>query len=333
MARIVGLIYLVPILIGSLLEPVLAHEVRPAYLEIRETSPDLFAVLWKTPARGEASIRLDVVLPTGCADRVPPVSFGDGAANVLRRSVRCEGGLAGKEIRIDGLDRTLVEAIVRIERLDAGAQSLRLMSGSSALAVAESPGLITVAAVYLPFGVEHILLGFDHLCFVLALLLLIKELRRLAWAITAFTAAHSVTLAMATLGVVSLPPGPIEALIAFSIALVAAECLYVQRGQPSPTATRPWTIALVFGLLHGFGFAGALTQAGLPADAIPAALLFFNIGVELGQLAFVALVLGCFWLLRNLVPKVLRPAVQATAYGIGSLAAFWTIERLSGIFV
>jgi HupE/UreJ protein len=329
------MIYQALAILGAVLSlivtPVEAHEVRPAYLEIRETGPEQYDILWKTPARGDATIRLAVVLPETCAETVPPVSTNDGAANASRWSVKCEGGLAGQEVRIAGLERTLVETIARFERSGGAAQSVRLMGGTTSFMVAEPSTILGVAAVYGVLGIDHILLGFDHLCFVLALLLLIDNVRKLIWTITAFTVAHSITLAAATLGYISAPSGPIEALIALSIALVAAEVVAKHRGQPSPTAERPWLIAFGFGLLHGLGFAGALSETGLPDDAIPVALLFFNIGVEIGQLAFVAVLLAIAAVARWFIPGRMPQAATAVAFAIGTLAAFWTIERVAGI--
>ncbi len=329
------MIYQALVILGAVLSlivtPVEAHEVRPAYLEIRETGPEQYDILWKTPARGDATIRLAVVLPETCAETVPAVSTNDGAANASRWSVKCEGGLAGQEVRIAGLERTLVETIARFERSGGAAQSVRLMGGRTSFIVAEPSTILGVAAVYGILGIDHILLGFDHLCFVLALLLLIDNVRKLIWTITAFTVAHSITLAAATLGYISAPSGPIEALIALSIALVAAEVVAKHRGQPSPTAERPWLIAFGFGLLHGLGFAGALSETGLPDDAIPVALLFFNIGVEIGQLAFVAVLLAIAAVARRLIPERMPQAATAVAFAIGTLAAFWTIERVAGI--
>ncbi len=330
------MIYPVLVLLGTVLSlivtPVAAHEVRPAYLEIRETGPEQYDILWKTPARGAATIRLAVVLPETCVETIPAVSTNDGAANASRWSVKCEGGLSGQEVLIAGLERTLVETIARFERMSGAAQSVRLMGGRTSFIVAKPSTILGVAAVYGVLGIDHILLGFDHLCFVLALLLLIDNVRKLIWTITAFTVAHSITLAAATLGYISAPSGPIEALIALSIALVAAEVVAKHRGQPSPTAERPWLIAFGFGLLHGLGFAGALSETGLPDDAIPVALLFFNIGVEIGQLAFVAVLLAIAAVARRIVPERMPQAATAIAFAVGSLAAFWTIERVTGIF-
>jgi hydrogenase/urease accessory protein HupE len=199
-----------------------------------------------------------------------------------------------------------------------------------------------VAATYLRLGVEHILFGFDHLLFVLALVILVRGWRRVAVTVTAFTIAHSITLAAATLGFVNVPGPPVEAAIALSIMLVSVEILNARGGKPSLTARLPWLVAFSFGLLHGFGFAGALAEVGLPQHAIPVALLFFNLGVEIGQLAFVAAVLTAGGLFRTamalrLEPAPLRRTVNRldviAAYAIGTVAAFWLIERTSAFLV
>lgn len=318
-------------LVALLPGPAAGHEVRPAYLEIRERGADRYDVLWKTPTRGDATLRLNVRFPDGCSETSPLVTVNDGSAKVARWSVECAGGLADETVRIEGLERTLVEVIARYEHAGGAAQSARLMGGNTAFRIDEPSTVLGVAWVYGTLGVEHILLGFDHLCFVLALMLLIASIRQLVWTITAFTVAHSITLSAATLGLVFAPSAPIEALIAFSIALVAAEAVALYHGQPSLTSRKPWIVAFAFGLLHGFGFAGALAETGLPADAIPLALLFFNIGVELGQLAFVAGVLSAAWLARRLIGQRLAGIKLAAAYGIGTLAAFWTIERTAAM--
>jgi hydrogenase/urease accessory protein HupE len=320
-------VLLLTILAFALPRPAGAHEVRPAYLEIRQSAPERYDIFWKIPARGDAAIKLDVELPKNCRDTNARATVADTASRAMRWQVACKGGLAGREIRIDGLDSTMLETIVRFEREDGAVQSVRLLAGTTSFVVSEPSSFLGVASVYLPLGVEHILFGFDHLCFVLALLLLIDNVRRLVWAISAFTIAHSFTLTAATLGYVTAPSGPIEALIAFSIAVVASEVIVSRRGEYSPTVQRPWIVAFGFGLLHGFGFAGALSQTGLPQDAIPLALLFFNIGVELGQLAFIGLVLSAGFLVRWIGQGLPRHATVATAYGIGILSAFWTIQR------
>ena len=185
---------------------------------------------------------------------------------------------------------------------------------------------------YLELGVEHILLGIDHLLFVLALLLIVKGWGRLVGTITAFTISHSITLAAATLGFVSVPQAPVEAIIAMSIMFVASEIIHARQGRPGITEDKPWIVAFVFGLLHGFGFAGALTEVGLPEQSIPLALLFFNIGVELGQLLFVGACLIVFALTRPLHGRIPSGSWRLAPYAIGSLAAFWTIERIVGFW-
>jgi hydrogenase/urease accessory protein HupE len=197
-----------------------------------------------------------------------------------------------------------------------------------------------VAAAYFWLGVNHILLGVDHLLFVLALIILVRGWRRICFTITAFTIAHSITLAAATLGFVHVPGPPVEAAIALSIALVAAEIINSARGRGSLTARLPWIVAFAFGLLHGFGFAGALSEVGLPNHAIPIALLFFNIGVEVGQLLFVAGVLVLFALLHRISTALVRLEESRLqqwmqlggAYCIGGVASFWLIERVSGFW-
>ncbi|MEM8631474.1 MAG: HupE/UreJ family protein [Pseudomonadota bacterium] len=308
-----------------------AHEVRPAFLDIRELTPESYEVFWKVPVGGRAPRELTVALPENCADATPRVATRGGNSFAERWTVDCAGGLSGKVVEILSPERALIETIGRVEMADGRSQSVRLLAGTTSFTVMDDSTFWGVAATYLPLGVDHILFGFDHLCFVLALLFLVQDTRRLIWAITAFTVAHSITLVLASLGHVSVPGAPVEALIALSIVLIAAEALAARRGELSPTALRPWKVSFAFGLLHGLGFAGALTDTGLPADAIPAALLFFNIGVEIGQLIFVAMVLSLCWVVRRVSLSAYTGGVTAALYVVGSIAAFWTIERVAGI--
>jgi hydrogenase/urease accessory protein HupE len=275
-------------------------------------------------------------LPQGTQDVVEPrASFSDGAY-VERRTIRCDGGLTGRAVTIEGLSATSTDVLVRIESLAGAIQTERLTPTKTAFVVQATPRAGEVAATYLRLGVEHILFGFDHLLFVLALVILVRDWRRVAVTVTAFTMAHSITLAAATLGFVHVPGPPVEAAIALSIMLVAVEILNARSGKPSLTARLPWLVAFCFGLLHGFGFAGALAEVGLPQHAIPIALLFFNVGVEVGQLIFVAAVLSLIWFFRRAASQLLEDAliqrtfdrVDVTAgYGIGVVAAYWLIER------
>jgi hydrogenase/urease accessory protein HupE len=268
---------------------------------------------------------------------LPRVSFG-GGAYIERRTIRRDGGLAGQAVSIEGLSATSTDVLVRVESIEGVIQTERLSPTKSSFVVQAVPGSGEVAATYLRLGVEHILFGFDHLLFVLALVILVRDWRRVAVTVTAFTVAHSITLAAATLGFVNVPGPPVEATIALSIMLVCVEILNARRGKPSLTARLPWLVAFSFGLLHGFGFAGALAEVGLPQHAIPIALLFFNLGVEVGQLVFVATVLTTLDLFRSamalrLGPVPVQHAVNRldviTAYAIGAVAAFWLIERTS----
>lgn len=310
-----------------------AHGLRPAYLQITETAQHEYEVNWKAPALLESSIGFDVRLPDECQQIKAPRQVNQGANIVRNWTVMCDGGLLGREIVVAGLAPAAIETIVRIERLDGNAQNLRLAPGEDRFTAAEPSTWVSVASAYVPLGIDHILLGFDHLCFVLALLLLVDNTRKLVWAITAFTVAHSITLSVAALGFVDVPSAPVEALIALSIVLVAAEVVAKARGGDSPAMRKPWMIAFAFGLLHGFGFAGALAETGLPNDAIPLALFFFNVGVEIGQLVFAITVVALLAVLERFSPSVLSPMRTAITFAIGSLAAFWTIQRISGIIV
>jgi hydrogenase/urease accessory protein HupE len=330
------------VLAALLAQPARSDELRPGYLELRQTDPSTYSLLFKIPARGE-DLRLSVYvnLPVGTMDiGAPRISFGDGAY-VERRTVRRDGGLAGHAITIEGLSATSTDVLVRIETLAGAIQTERLSPTRTAFVVQAAPGAGEVAATYLRLGVEHILFGFDHLLFVLALVILVREWRRVAVTVTAFTIAHSITLAAATLGIVNVPGPPVEATIALSIMLVSVEILNARNGRPSLTARWPWLVAFSFGLLHGFGFAGALAEVGLPQHAIPLALLFFNVGVEIGQLVFVAAVLSLIWSLRLVASQLWEAAFVkrcfdrldvATAYGVGIVAAYWLIERTTAFF-
>ena len=323
-------------------QPARSDELRPGYLELRQTAPDTYNLLFKIPARGD-DLRLAVYLklPEGTQDvGMPRASFGDGAY-VERRTIRRDGGLAGRAVTIDGLSATSTDVLVRVESLAGALQTERLSPTRTAFIVQTAPGAGEVAATYLSLGVEHILFGFDHLLFVLALVILVRDWRRVAVTVTAFTIAHSITLAVATLDLVNVPGPPVEATIALSIVLVAVEILNARHGKPSFTERLPWLVAFSFGLLHGFGFAGALAEVGLPQHAIPVALLFFNIGVEVGQLIFVAVVLSLIWLSRYAALLLLNVALVnrafgrldgAIAYGIGGIAAYWLIERTAAFF-
>ena len=306
---------------------------QPAYLEFRELEADRYAMLWKVPAgSGTRRLAMHVVLPDGVEVLGEPRLIGVGGAWIERSELRLAGGLAGQEIRIAGAAVGVTDVIARVERLDGSSQVERLPVDKLSFTVETPAGTGYVAWSYLVLGFEHILGGIDHLLFVLALLLLVHGWRRIVATVTAFTVAHSITLVAATLGWVHMPGAPVEAIIALSIVFVASEFLHSRQGRPGLTERAPWVVAFSFGLLHGFGFAGALSEVGLPDKAIPVALATFNIGVELGQLAFVAVVLTLRQCAMRLAGGSLRWVPTATAYGIGTVATFWTIERIASFW-
>lgn len=312
-----------------------AHEVRPAYLELKETAPGQFSVLWRTPVL--AGMRLPVVLklPEGVKNLKEPVVQELADSLVERRWIDAgPNGLAGKRIEIAGLQLTITDALVRVKFMDGRTLQTIVRPAQPWVEVSGPQGSFAVFGSYVTLGIEHILFGYDHLLFVLALILIVRSTRMLIWTITSFTVAHSITLALATLGLVHVPGPPVEATIALSILLLACEIVRIERGEPSLTGRWPWVVAFSFGLLHGFGFAGALSEIGLPQGDIPLALLSFNVGVEVGQLMFIAAVLGTIAIARQLaVPAtILRYAHGAVTMLIGSLAAFWLIERVGSFW-
>lgn len=319
-------------LLFALVPAARAHEVRPAYLELRETSAGVFDVLFKTPTLSGLRLNLRAVLPAGCRTLIPVATYETPAAVLERWTVACSEPLAGHTIAVPGLSGLLLETLVRIETLDGRTIVERLKPTAPSFVVPVEPTAGRVARAYLGLGIEHILGGIDHLLFVLALLLIVEGPWLLLKTITAFTIAHSITLALATLGVVHLAGPPVEATIALSVVFVAAELARTRQGDPGLTARAPWIVAFTFGLLHGLGFAGALAQVGLPERQIPVALLLFNVGVETGQLLFVAAVLTLAAVARRLaIPQPLW-AWRVPAYGIGAIAAFWTVERVAGFW-
>jgi hypothetical protein len=309
-----------------------AHEARPGYLQLTLSEGGTVAMLFKVPAIGDMRFALYPNLPAECVTNENPSRYIIDGAYTERGVYGCNGGLIGKTVTIDGLSRTLTDVLVRVERPDGSTQIAKLTPASPSFVVGATPGLGGIAMTYLGIGVEHILLGVDHLLFVLALLVLVDGVRKLVWTITAFTLAHSITLAAATLGLVRFPQSPVEAIIALSIVFVATEIIHAAQGRPGLTQRKPWLVAFSFGLLHGFGFAGALSEIGLPEQSVPLALLFFNLGVEAGQLAFVAAVMLVAVAGKRLLQTIPQWLPVAVAYAVGIPAAFWTIERVAGFW-
>jgi hydrogenase/urease accessory protein HupE len=315
-----------------------AHEVRPAYLQIEQT-PAGYDVLWKQPVQGEMAVRLRPHLSNGWLEREPASQLVGPTYLVRSWTVPSHdpAALSGVSLKVEGLERTITNVLVHVELGDGRRQDVALSAEhpQAVLDLAAREGL--AAPAYFRLGVVHILTGIDHLAFVLGLMLLIGARWRLFKAITAFTVAHSITLALSALGVVQPPSALIEVLVALSIVFLAAELIRASRGGKSLTLSHPWAIAFLFGLLHGCAFAGALAEVGLPRGAVPLALFLFNLGVEAGQLLFVLAALAIGWLVQRaliLVPKLtaaplaMRVLQQSPAYGIGISAAYWTLERL-----
>jgi hypothetical protein len=315
-------------LVAGIASPVVGHEVRPAYLELRETAAETYDVLWKVPGLGDdLRLGLYVELPAGSVNLSEPRATMANSAFTERWTIKRPGGLSGGAIHIAGLPATMTDVLVRLERLDGTTQVTRLTPSAPSFLVAVTPNAWAVARTYTVLGVEHILSGIDHLLFVLALLIITRGGWKLVQAVTAFTVSHSITLTLATLGYVHIPQQPTEAVIALSVAFVASEIVHERAGRPGLTARAPWAVAFVFGLMHGLGFAGGLSEAGLPAGHIPTALLFFSLGVETGHFLFIGAALALIAIVRRVRVPVPRSVDLVPPYAIGTLAVFWVIQR------
>ena len=310
-----------------------ADELRPAYLDIRETAADEFAVVWKVPALGDLRLSIYVRMPESCRSKVDPVRTIQAGSFFERSSFVCVGGLKGREITIDGLRSGVTDALARIEYRDGTTEVARLTPDSPTIVIVGAQSRFDVAKTYLLLGIDHILTGFDHLLFVLALMLLIRAPGMLVKTITAFTIAHSFTLAGASLGYFNLPQKPVEAAIALSIAFVASELTKIKAGEQRLSQAYPWVVAFAFGLLHGFGFSGALKETGLPQLDIPLALLMCNAGVEAGQLLFVATILVAVRSALMLVTLPVVPTRLAAAYVIGTTSMVWLVTRVASFAI
>ncbi len=312
-----------------------AHEIRPALIQIIETGSGRYDVVWKQPMVGDMTVHMVPHLSSGVIDRAP--SSQSGSPGFVIRTWHVVGGppLDGQTVSIEGLPQTVTDVLMRVTTADGKTVNdvIRPADPSRKLALAGPQGLRIPA--YVALGIGHILTGADHLMFVLGLLLLIGPSWRLVKAVSAFTVAHSITLALAALGFVHFPSAIIEALVALSIVFVACELVPLPGRPETLTHRHPWLIAFTFGLLHGLAFAGALAQVGLPKGAEPQALLLFNVGVEIGQLMFIAVALAAIWVLRQARRRLpVDSAVfarVAPAYVIGGFAAFWLIERIFAV--
>ena len=311
----------------TLAAPALAHQFAPALLEIEETSAGEATVRWKQPAIRVQGSQLRPVLPVECEGLGDPQVQQEGTGLRASWRMKCPGGLTGKSVGVEGIAGSQADVLLRITLRDGRRIRHVLKAETPSFRIDADSSRAGVVKDYAALGVQHILRGWDHLLFVLALVLLVGWGRSLLWTITAFTAGHSVTLALASLGVVHVPQPPIEAAIALSIYFLAVELTNVRKGVPTLTQRAPWAVAAGFGLLHGLGFAGALAEVGLPTAEIPLALFSFNLGIELGQIAFVSAVLLVAAALRRLPFAWPQWAKAALAYGIGAMAIFWFLQR------
>lgn len=307
-----------------------AHPLAPVLLALTERAQGRVEVTWKRPLRVADGAARQPVLPAGCAF-VESLGASSTDLSVTERWVVDCGaeGLVGRKVAVDGLDATRTDALLRITLSDGRVLQRVLRPDSASLQVPERTPRLEVARDFGAMGFEHILGGADHLLFVFGLVLLVGGRRHLLQTVTAFTVGHSITLSMAALGFVRFPSRPIEVMIAASVFWLAVELARGRDARSSWMRRRPWLMAGSFGLLHGLGFAGALAEAGLPEGEIPLALLSFNLGIEAGQLAFVAVVVAGALAMRRAMPSLPSWALRAPVYAMGSLAAFWCLERIA----
>ncbi len=310
-----------------------AHEARPAYLEIRETGPGRYDLLWKTPVLSGMRLPVALHVPDSVRNVGEPTEQELSDSLLERRSIDAgPAGLAGKRIEFPGLQATITDVLVRVQMLDGRSWTTIVRPSRPWIEIAADQTRARLLGTYVVHGIRHILFGPDHLLFVFGLLLIVKDRWMLVKTITAFTVAHSLTLAIATFGWAEAPVLPLNAAIALSIFFLGPEIVRSWRGETSFTIRHPWVVAFLFGLLHGFGFSSALTSAGLPRADLPYALLGFNVGVEIGQLAFVVLVLALERAFRVLEIRWPRWVTALPGYAVGTLGAFWTIQRTAILF-
>ena len=307
--------------------PAQADELRPGYIEFSQSGAQDWRLVWKAPMRSGVTPATQPVLPTGCAIVGQPVRAMAALAVVTTANVRCSVAVAGKSIGLSSFSASQTDVLLRVAPLGRPVQAMRLTADAPMVVIEAKPDRWQVAKTYFVTGIDHIIFGYDHLLFVVALVLLLSGLWTVAKAVTAFTVAHSITLIGTTLGFLGLPQRPVESVIALSILFLAVEIVKKNPDQPRLSERIPWVVAFGFGLLHGFGFAGALNEIGLPESDVPTALLAFNLGVEAGQLVIVIVTAAVLALLRRFVASMAPVAIRAATYGIGTISAYWFIER------
>ena len=327
--KILWLTYMAVVLLGLSATPVNADEIRPALLDIKEQSTGLFAVTWKVPTRGDKILAIAAQLPSSLALLGSPTVKDLPGARIEHAIYKNnKESLTGQTIFIDGLAALQTDVLLLIQLQDGTQHSAILRPASPEFTIPLEASKLQVAGDYWRMGTIHILEGADHLLFVLALMLIVSGFGPLLKAVTAFTVAHSITLVLATLGMVHVPSAPTEAIIALSILFLASEIIHKNNGATGLTERFPWLIAFIFGLFHGLGFAGALSEIGVPQHEVPLALVMFNVGVETGQILFIVAVLSLWVLLQRLPVTLPHGSWRVMPYAIGSVAAFWTIDRV-----
>ncbi len=302
-----------------------AHRFAPSLLKVFEAADDRYQVVWKTPRQRISDVPLAPEFPGNCKIEASSGAAAEGTGVIETVTLHCPDGVIGRKFSVKGLSENTATALFSLETRDGYFYQALLSADNAGFDVPEEPGTAEVAAEYSWLGAEHIWEGPDHLMFVFGLFLLVGWGKRLFYTVTAFTVGHSITLSLVTLGFFDYPVALVEFMIALSIFLLAAE---LARSDGRGLFRRyPWGLAGGFGLLHGMGFAGALAEVGLPQSALPAALLFFNVGIELGQLAFIALAALLLWMLRKLMGGPLGRWQLLPVYSLGALSAMWCLER------
>jgi len=317
--------YIAALLLTILSFAVIADEMRPALVQINQVDENHYQILWKVPARGEMKLKLSLIID----EEHPPATresyFVEGSY-IERWQIERPDGVQGMHVEIIQPRTRLTDVIIRYESLQGEMVTGRINASHPSFTFSQELSYENVVKTYTMLGIEHILIGLDHLLFVACLVLIAGVTSKLFWAITGFTAAHSVTLAVSSLGIFSLPIAPLEAVIALSIIFLAVEI--AKRNQRSLTYRYPVVVSSSFGLLHGFGFAAVLAEIGLPSQDIISALLFFNVGVEIGQLLFISAIILFLMALQKIKAINSSRVEHISSYAIGSVAVFWCIERI-----
>ena len=304
-----------------------ADELRPGYVEFSQNTATQWTLVWKFPVQGGFTPSTRPQLPAFCEIAGRPSRELSGAAVTTRMLVQCRRDMAGQKFGLENFGTAQSDVLVRVAPLNRPVQVMRLTPAEPIFIVSAKTDRWQVAGTYFLTGIDHILFGYDHLLFVVALVFLLSGFWTVAKAVTAFTVAHSLTLAGTTLGWIGLPQQPVESVIALSILFLAVEIIKRRPDEKRLSERVPWVVAFGFGLLHGFGFAGALKEIGLPEHDVPISLLTFNLGVEAGQIAIVGVTMLAMQILRMRFSPLLDPTLKWATYGIGITASYWFIER------